>query len=55
MCSNESNTCYIVDLTITSGFDKDEESFERNRTICSDCKNKIRTVLSKVEDEYFNK
>ncbi len=41
MCSNESNRCYIVDLTIISDFDKEEEQFERNSTICTDYKNKI--------------
>jgi hypothetical protein len=43
MCSNESDRCYIVDLTIISDFDKEEEEerFERNNTICTDYKNKI--------------
>jgi hypothetical protein len=54
MCDNDSDKCYKVDLTITSDFDnKDELPFERNSTICSECKNKIITIFPKVEDEYF--
>jgi hypothetical protein len=40
MCGNNSDKCYTVDLSITSDFDNDEEPFERNSTICSECKNK---------------
>jgi hypothetical protein len=49
ICSNDSDKCYKVDLTITSDFDnKDEEaSFKRNSTICSECKNKINNCVSK--------
>jgi hypothetical protein len=42
-----------VDLTITSDFDKDEQPFERNSTICLECKNKIVNMFSKYEDYYF--
>ena len=43
ICSNESDKCYKVDLMITSNFDnKDEEPFERNSTVCFECKNKIK-------------
>ena len=54
MCGNNSDKCYTVDLSITSAFDNEnEEPFERNSTICSECKNKIITVFPKIEDEYF--
>jgi hypothetical protein len=53
MCSNHSDNCYTVDLTITSDFDKDEQPFERNSTICLACKNKIVNMFSKYEDDYF--
>lgn len=53
MCGNNSDKCYIVDLSITSDFDKGEQPFERNSTICSECKIKIITVFPKLEDEYF--
>ena len=33
--------------------DKGEQPFERNSTICSECKIKIITVFPKLEDEYF--
>ncbi len=48
-----SQTSVILFLTITSDFDKDEESFERNSTVCSDCKNKNNNCPSKNRDEYF--
>lgn len=53
MCGNNSDKCYTVDLKITSDFDKDEQPFERNSTICSECKNKIINMFSKFEDDYF--
>ena len=53
MCGNNSDICYTVDLSIISDFDKDEQPFERNSTICSECKIKIITVFPKLEDEYF--
>jgi len=53
MCGNNSDKCYTVNLKITSDFDKDEQPFERNSTICSECKNKIINMFSKFEDDYF--
>ena len=54
MCSINSDKCYIIDLTITSNFNKDEQAFKRNNsTICSKCKNKIIDMFSKFEDDYF--
>lgn len=53
MCDNDSDNCYTVDLTITSNFDKDEQPFERNSTLCAECKHKIIIIFPKVEDEYF--
>jgi hypothetical protein len=53
MCRNNSDKCYTVDLKITSDFDKDEQIFERNSTIWSECKNKIINMFSKFEDDYF--
>ena len=53
MCGNNSDKCYTVDLKITSDFDKDEQPFKRNRTICLECKNKIISMFSKFEDDYF--
>lgn len=41
MCGINSNKYYIIDLTIKSDFNKDEQTFKRNSTICSECKNKI--------------
>ena len=53
MCGNNSDKCYTVDLSIISDFDKGEQPFERNSTICSECKIKIITVFPKLEDGYF--
>jgi hypothetical protein len=53
MCVNNSDKCNTIDLTITSNFDKDEQPFERNSTICLECKNKIVNMFSKYEDDYF--
>jgi hypothetical protein len=53
MCGNNSDKCYIVDLKISSDFDKDEQPFKRNSTICSECKNKMTNMFSKFEDDYF--
>ena len=53
MCGNNSDKCYTVDLKITSDFDIDEQPFERNSIICSECKNKIINMFSKFEDDYF--
>jgi hypothetical protein len=53
ICDIESDKCYNVDLIITSDFDEKEAPFERNSTICYNCKNKIMTVFPKLEDEYF--
>ena len=52
MCGNNSDKCYTVNLTITSEF-KNEQSFKRNSTICSECKRKIIDMFSKFEDDYF--
>jgi len=41
---NNSDKCYTVDLSITSDFNKYEQPFERNSTICSECKIKMITV-----------
>ena len=30
MCGINSDKCYVIDLTITSDFDKDEQAFKRN-------------------------
>ena len=38
MCGNNSDKCYTVDLTITYAFDREEQPFERNSTICLECK-----------------
>ncbi|MDF2738164.1 MAG: hypothetical protein K0S93_2023 [Nitrososphaeraceae archaeon] len=51
MCVNNSDKCNTIDLTITSNFDKDEQPFERNSTICLECKNKIVNMFSKYEDD----
>ena len=53
MCGTNSDKCYTVALTITSDFDRDEQPFERNSTICLECKNKIINMFSKFEDDYF--
>ena len=53
MCGNNSDKYYIIDLTIKSDFNKDEQTFKRNSTICSECKNKIINMFSKFEDDYF--
>ena len=53
MCSINWDKCYVIDLTIKSDFDKDEQAFKRNSTICSKCKNKIIDMFSKFEDDYF--
>jgi hypothetical protein len=53
MCGINSDKCYVIDLTIASDFDKDEQVFKRNSTICSKCKNKIIDMFSKFEDDYF--
>jgi hypothetical protein len=53
MCGKNSDKYYTVNLTITSDFDKNEQSFKRNSIICSECKNKIVDMFSKFEDEYF--
>ena len=36
MCGINSDKCYIIDLKITSEFDKDKQPFKRNSTICSE-------------------
>ena len=48
-----SDKCYLIDLTITSDFNKDEQAFKRNSVICSECKNKILDMFSKFENDYF--
>ncbi len=53
MCGINSDKYYIIDLTIKSDFNKDEQTFKRNSTICSECKNKIINMFSKFEDDYF--
>ena len=53
MCGISSDKCYIIDLTMNSEFNKDEQTFKRTSTICSECKNKIIDLFSKFEDEYF--
>lgn len=54
MCGNNSDKCYTIDLTITSDFNnKDEQPFDRNSTICLECKKQIINMFSKLEDEYF--
>ena len=53
MCGITSDNCYIIDLTMKPEFNKDEQTFQRNSTICSECKNKIIDLFSKFEDEYF--
>ena len=51
MCGINSDKCYIIDLTMKDF--KDEQTFKRNSTICSECKNKIIDMFSKFEDECF--
>jgi hypothetical protein len=53
MCGTNSDKCYILDLTMKPDFNKDEQVFKRNSTICSECKNKIIGMFSKFEDAYF--
>ncbi len=53
MCGTNSDKCYILDLIMKSDFNKDEQAFKRNSTICSECKNKIIDMFSKFEDAYF--
>ena len=52
MCSSNSDKCYIINLIIKSDF-KDEQTFKRNSTICSECKKKLIDMFSKFEDDYF--
>ena len=40
MCGNNSDKCYIVDLSITSDFDKGEQPFERNSTFVQNVRSK---------------
>ena len=47
MCGITSDNCYIIDLTMKPEFNKDEQTFQRNSTICSECKNKIIDLFSK--------
>ena len=54
ICSNNLDKCYTVNLTITSDFDKDEQAFKRNNTICSECKNKIVDMFSNLKMSIFN-
>ena len=53
MCGINSDKCDLIDLTIKSDFNKDEQAFKRNSTICSECKDKIIDMFSKFENDYF--
>jgi len=53
VCGTFTSKSYNVDLIITSNFDREEEPFERDSIVCSDCRNKIVNVFPKVEDDFF--